>query len=169
MTSRFPYQPDVSLKVSAADPVTMKLRVRVPAWAASKMPILVNGSQVAMGEPGTYAVLNRTWKDGDTISFTLPIELHLTEYHGLSQIPGHTRYALEYGPILMAAVGPLGNPIPVHLSGNADKPQDWIKPIPGKPLEWTIDGDPAHRFIPYFKIAGESYTCFPVVDSPWAL
>ena len=166
MTSQFPYQPEVSLKVAMSQPAAMKLRIRVPAWAASSMAILVNGDLAMSGAPGTYAVLDRTWKDGDTVSFVLPMELHFTEYRGASQIPDHTRYALEYGPILMAAIGPLDKQIPVKLEGNAGRPQDWIKPIAGQPLHWMIDGDPNHSFIPYWKITGESYTCFPVIDSP---
>ena len=166
MTSRFPWQPDVSLKLAMAQSAPMKLRIRVPAWAASEMAILVNGAQAMTGEPGTYAVLDRTWKDGDTISFVLPMQLHFTEYHGASQIPDHTRYALEYGPILMAAIGPLDHSIPVKLVGNASRPQDWIKPVAGQPLQWQIDNDPGHSFIPYWKITDQTYTCFPVVDPP---
>src|ERR1017187_7801380 len=39
MRSKFPFEPQVAVKVTVAQPVVMKLRVRVPAWASQDMPI----------------------------------------------------------------------------------------------------------------------------------
>jgi DUF1680 family protein len=166
MTSKFPFQPEVTLNVATEQPIAMKLRVRVPGWAAREMPLSVNGRQVAVGKPGSYVVLDRTWAHGDAVAFTLPMALRLTHYTGADKIAGHERYALEYGPILMAAVGRLGQPIPVAIAQDPARPQDWLKPRPNQPLQFSIEGDPAHSFVPYWQITDQSFTCFPVIEIP---
>jgi DUF1680 family protein len=42
----------------------MKLRVRVPAWAAADVPIRAKGSAAVTGKPGSYVVLDGEWKAG---------------------------------------------------------------------------------------------------------
>ena len=59
MSSQFPLRPEVALRFSVEEPVSMKLWVRTPVWATAEMPIAVNGKQVAVGKPGGYVVLDR--------------------------------------------------------------------------------------------------------------
>src|ERR1035441_4216349 len=99
MVTGFPFRPEVELRFSAARPVRARLRIRVPAWAARDMPIRVNGSAAATGKAGTYVTLDRVWKEGDTVSFTLPMDFRLTHYAGVERVAGQEQYALEYGPI----------------------------------------------------------------------
>ena len=108
MTTQFPAQPDVQIQVLASHPVRAKIRIRVPSWAAAEMPIKINSNLATTGGPGTYVTLDEAWSDGDRISFALPMKLKLTRYKGSDQIAGHNRYAIEYGPILLAAVGSTG-------------------------------------------------------------
>ncbi len=107
MNSEFPFNPHIRLRISTVQPISMKLRVRVPAWAGKDMPVIINGQQVAVGKPGNYVVLDRRWKDGDSIAFTLPVDFRVIAYTGADQIPGHKRYSIFYGPIEMAVVGQL--------------------------------------------------------------
>ena len=104
MTAQFPFQPEVTLRLSAPVRTRANVRVRVPTWAAADMPIHVNGTFAATGIPGTYLPLDRIWSDGDTITFTLPMAPRLTLYTGVDQLPEGLRYGLEYGPILLAVV-----------------------------------------------------------------
>ena len=147
-------------------------RVRVPAWAAKDMPVQVNGAGVALGKAGSYVVLDRTWKDGDVISFVLPAEFRLTHYMGQERVPSRELYALEYGPILMVPVGD------VDEKGNARVPHgpgDLIRnlsPKVGHPLTFQVDGDPAHEYIPYWQVGTRVFTCHPALaqgssDLPW--
>jgi DUF1680 family protein len=164
MKGKFPFDPNVSLKLALSQPIAMKLRVRVPAWASRDMPIALNGRKIATGKRGSYAVLDRTWADRDTITFTLPMDFRVTHYIGADRIAGHERYALEYGPILLAAVGPLGRPIRVQIAHDPAKPHDWLKPEPDQPLHFAIDGDAEHFFMPYWQVTEQTFTCFPVID-----
>jgi DUF1680 family protein len=164
-TTRFPFHPDVELRLAAARPSPAKIRVRVPGWAAQQTPIEINGSLAAAGKPGTYVTLDRTWSGGDTITFRLPMEFKLTRYTGVDQLAGRERYALEYGPILLAVAGSSDARLVVR---NGEHPEDLVtqlKPKSGQPLHFTIDGDTAHEYIPYWEVPYKAaFTCYPVVD-----
>ena len=161
----FPLQPEVRLRLTLAKPAPGKLRVRVPAWAAGEMPILVNGAKAATGRPGSYAVLDRTWKDGDTVAFTLPMTFKLTHYEGAERVAGQERYALEYGPILLALVGPMDEKQGASL---AMKPAELVKNLtaqPDHPLHFAIAGDTAHEYMPYWQVTDQVFTCYPILGT----
>ncbi|MGH9615351.1 MAG: beta-L-arabinofuranosidase domain-containing protein [Acidobacteriaceae bacterium] len=163
MTTNFPFQPEVRLQVSAAQSLPAKVRIRVPAWAAKDMPIYVNGSLAASGNPGTYAVLDRVWSDSDAIAFTLPIAFRLTRYIGASQTAEAPRYALLYGPILMAVIGPEDTVLLVKGGKYPNDLLDRISAKPGQPLHFQIEHNPGVELMPYWKVDRETFTCFPVV------
>ncbi len=164
MKSKFPFEPGVTIRCAASQPVTMKLRVRVPAWATKDMPITVNGQQAAAGEPGSYAVLDRTWANGDTIAFCLPMDFRVTRYTGSEKIAGHERYALEYGPILLAVTGPLDKNLAVTIRQRPEDVKKWLKPKAGRPLCFAIDGDSAHEYMPYWQITDRTFCVYPVIE-----
>jgi uncharacterized protein len=164
MTTQFPFKPEVVLSVGVDKPTEATIRVRVPCWAAADMPIAVNGQQAAVGKPGTYQPIQRTWADGDTISFILPMELRATEYAGLDQIAGHRRYAVEYGPILLAAVGPLDGNSAATISAKHENVEKWLKPISGRPLCFAVDGNAACEFLPYWQIDNQPFCVFPIME-----
>ena len=163
MKTSFPDSPDVQLAFTLDRPQRSTIRVRTPSWAATEMPIQVNGKTVATGRPGSYAVLDRTWQPGDTIAFTLPMAFKLTRYTGMDKIPGHERCALEYGPILLAIEGSDD----ARLLATGTKAEDFVKqltPIFGQPLYFDIAGNPDHHYAPYFAIKYDLFTCYPVID-----
>jgi DUF1680 family protein len=165
MATQFPFHPDVQLHWSAAQPVPAKIRVRVPIWAAQDMPIQVNGTLAATGKPGTYVTLDRTWSKGDTITFRLPMDFKLTRYTGVDRIAGHERYALEYGPVLLAIIGSADARLVVRNGRRHEDLVKQLKPKTDQPLHFTIEGDAAHEYIPYWEVAyKQSFTCYPIVD-----
>ena len=160
----------------------------ISQWAVSDMPIYINEKLVATGKPGTYQSLDRVWSDGDTIGFTLPMGFRLSLYTGMDQVAGGLRYALEYGPILMAVVDTNGNDkqhggpdkVPasaadndqldaiawsVHLPVTAEDIIRHLKAIDNQPLHFAIEGDPHHKYMPYWQINEELFTCFPVLKT----
>ena len=164
MTTKFPFQSDVEMRFSAEEAVRTTVRVRVPLWAASDMPVKVNGTVTATGKPGSYVSLERTWSEGDTISFTLPAAFRLTLYTGTDQIPDHQRYALEYGPILMAAVGSAE----IWLRVKGQRHEDLLnrlRPKAGQPLHFTVEHNPGIEFMPYWQVTDQPFTCFPVIET----
>jgi DUF1680 family protein len=165
MVTDFPFKPGVQIRFSMARPTKARVRVRVPAWAAASMPILVDGKTAVTGKPGTYALLDRTWKEGDTIAFTLPMAFRLTRYSGMEpNLP--ERYALEYGPILMAVTGQVDDQGGAKLVFPAKELTGRLKPVAGQPLHYTIEGDTAHQYLPYWQVGDETFTCFPAFEAP---
>ncbi len=104
MVTEFPFQAAVSMHISAPEPSTATIRLRIPQWAAAETPVYINGTHAGTGKPGTYLALHRIWAQGDIITFTLPMDFRLSLYTGMDQTASGLRYALEYGPILMAVV-----------------------------------------------------------------
>jgi DUF1680 family protein len=143
-----------------AKPTKAKIRVRVPAWAARTMPILVNGVPAANGKPGTYITLSRRWSEGDAIAFTLRMAFKLTRYEGIERNPAHERFALEYGPLLMAIVGGQQEAV---LAMRPEEIISRLRPQANHPLHFTIAGDGQHEYLPYWQVQDEVFSCFPIV------
>jgi DUF1680 family protein len=162
----FPYQGAVSLTVSGLkSPVSCSVRVRIPGWAAGDVAVQVNGAVAATGKPGTFVVLDRRWQNKDTVTFELPMAFRTVHYTGMDQDPDRERYALLYGPLLMALVGADDLDIPfTELAGR-------LKPM-GQPadggtgdtqLRFTVQGMPGVHYQPYWQIQDEVFTCFPTM------
>jgi hypothetical protein len=128
------------------------------------MPILVNDQRAAMGHPGTYVVLERTWANGDRVAFTLPMDFRLTRYTGHDQLLGHERYALEYGPIQLAAVGPLDKKLGILWVQAPAAVRSWLKPVPDQPLHFTVAGQPEYQCLPYWEVSDQTFTCCPIIE-----
>jgi DUF1680 family protein len=163
--TNFPYDPNVVMTITNAPGKVMNIRIRVPAWATGNMEIKVNGKLVATGTPGTYASVIRKWSNNDKISFMLPMALTTVKYTGLDQVNGNLdRYALLYGPILMALKGPLkgSDGIP-HISITPAGLSNLLTPISDSPLQFNVEGYPAFRYVPYWQVSG-TFTCFPIIQ-----
>lgn len=82
--------------VRVKQPLKAEVRIRIPAWAESAS-IMLNGRK-GSGEhrPGSWAVISRTWNNGDKIGITF--ERKLTTENGY-----HQSVCVYYGPELMAA------------------------------------------------------------------
>ena len=164
METRFPFDPEVRLHFSTAQPQQAKVRIRVPSWAHGEMAVSVNGQAAAKGRPASYVLLDRAWAEGDTVRFTLPAGLWAERYTGVDQIPNHDRYAVSWGPLLLAAVG--APEIRLRLK-NVKQPHDLVKhlrPVPGQPLHFRVENNPAVEFMPYWQVNKEPFSCLPAVE-----
>jgi len=164
LSGNFPMSPDVSLEIGASQPVAAKIRIRVPSWAAGSMQVSVNKEGAVSGKPGSYVTLDRRWSTGDTIRFTLPMQLKLTRYTGLDKIEGHERFALEYGPVLLALIGSSSAALKVRGGKQYEEILTRLKQDPYRPLHFSIEGHPEFSYIPYWQVITEPFTCFPVID-----
>ncbi|HEV2326512.1 MAG TPA: beta-L-arabinofuranosidase domain-containing protein [Terracidiphilus sp.] len=168
VATRFPFDPHVRATIKASAPTQASLRIRIPSWSVNAIEISVNRKVVGTGHPGTYFPLNRDWSNGDTIEFTLPAAARATRYLGADQIPGKSRYSFEYGPILLAAVGP-DDPQKMEIaiegeeSGKepGERLASLLEPIAGSPLHFAVRGNPGLQFMPYWQIQDQVFTCYP--------
>ena len=154
----------VSIKVSVNWPTTFSLRLRVPGWAAGEVEIAVNGRPAASGKPGTYCSLERVWQNGDVVSFVLPMDFHVTRYRGSDRAPWGERYAIERGPLLLAAAGPLNSGGRyLRLKVDPQNPSAWLEPITGQPGHYAVKGHPRYEYLPYHEIAEQTFSCYPIL------
>ncbi len=161
MNTQFPYDPKVEIVVGNEQPAQSKIRIRVPSWASEKMAIMVNGQTVGNANSGTYFVIDREWKNGDMISFTLPIDFKVTQYTGMEKGFEADHYAIEYGPILMAMVGVKAKKENIGIKTTAEAIKSMLKPVQGKPLHFAIEGNSEFEYWPYFEVQEEPFSCFP--------
>ena len=87
------------LKLDRAERFTVALRI--PAWAGPRTAVKVNGTRTDLAlHPGTWAKLDRTWKDGDRVEISFDMPLRLVPLD-----PGHTQLvALVRGPVALFAI-----------------------------------------------------------------
>ena len=154
----FPYSPDVTMIVTAS--TQARLHLRIPSWATAPVTVRINGDVAAQGRPGSYVSLNRQWQRGDLIEMTLPMGFRLTPYIGKEPGFGPGHYAVEYGPLLMAAVAVRGKHGHVWVHADGQTLVSRLRPIPGNPLHFAIQGDSQYELWPYFEVQEEPFSCF---------
>ncbi len=90
----------MSLTVSVSQPQEFALRLRIPQWASGAR-IEVNGQRWrAAAEPGRFAAITRSWRDGDHVALELPRPLRL---EAVDQQHPQT-VALVSGPLVLFAL-----------------------------------------------------------------
>ena len=99
--TKFPFDNKVQIQVSASAPKEYTLYVRIPAWATPNPVLMVNGKRIgAEVQPGTFASIRNTWKDGDRVELELPMPLRLEAVDA-----NHPDFvALMQGPLVLMAV-----------------------------------------------------------------
>ncbi|THV36987.1 hypothetical protein FAB82_20725 [Glycomyces buryatensis] len=93
----YPFEGASRLTIGVRRRSRFALKLRVPAWCDG-FAVAVNGeTQQIDAAPGTYATLNRTWRDGDTVDITLPLRLRTK-----AAIDAPDVQSVYYGPTLLA-------------------------------------------------------------------
>ena len=91
----YPYEPQVAFAVKTSKAARFAVNLRIPAWA-SGASVTVNGKR-GDGEAGTFAHVEREWKDGDRIELELPMKARLEAVDA-----GHPEMvALLVGPLVL--------------------------------------------------------------------
>lgn len=99
--TRYPFDNKIEIQVSASQPHEHTIYVRIPAWAKPSPLLLVNGNRASdPAEPGAFAAIRRTWKDGDHIELELPMPLRLETV----DVNHPNLAALLQGPLVLMAV-----------------------------------------------------------------
>ncbi len=167
METQFPYDPRVKLTVNVNEPTSSKIRIRIPSWASGDMQINVNGKRMVTGKPGTYVTLSKLWVNDDEISFTVPMDIRITRYTGEEKEPGYERYALEFGPVLLAYVSHGDQKQKFVLPVKPEKLIKSLKPVKGKPLHFTFGGNGDFEYMPYFEVREEMFSCYPSAETKY--
>ncbi len=78
VSTDYPFDGRVDVRVSLDRPARFALRVRVPAWV-SGVGFTVGGQPVDVGPDAGFAVVHRLWSDGDLLTMQLPMPVRRDE------------------------------------------------------------------------------------------
>ncbi|MBE0652676.1 MAG: glycoside hydrolase family 127 protein [Bacteroidales bacterium] len=157
MNTNFPYDNNVSIFYKGPASMKWKCRIRIPSWTKENISIIINDKLFSYGQPGTYVTIDRIWENGDRINITVPVNMSLHKYTGLNQNMQYDKYALMYGPILMALIGQTHlDMMSEELLGNLEKSYKGN-------LIFSVDGVKDTKFVPYFLVQDEKFSCYPTL------
>jgi uncharacterized protein len=167
----FPDEQGTTLTISAAKPVDVDLKLRVPYWAKNG-GVKVNGRPLpAFADASSYLVLRGPWKNRDRIELSLPMHLHA------APMPDkETLQAAMYGPLVLAArfeeeprdrwyrhftAAKNEGPMPtLQFKGKLDNPASWLEPAGGKLAFHAVSQNQAVAFVPLSSIVHERYSVY---------
>ena len=90
----YPFSDAVTFKVSTGKPVKFPLYLRVPRWCAGAA-IKINGKAVRIkSRPLAYMVVEREWKQGDTVNLQLPMHVAVRRWE-----KNNNAVSVDYGPL----------------------------------------------------------------------
>jgi DUF1680 family protein len=90
----YPFSDEVKFTMATPRAVKFPLYLRLPKWSA-EATVKVNGRKVPLKtEPLAYAILEREWKDGDTVTLTLPMRVTVDRW-----AKNGNAASVNYGPL----------------------------------------------------------------------
>jgi uncharacterized protein len=155
--TRYPFDNKVQIQVSGSQPSEYTLYVRIPSWAAPDPVLSVNGNRVSDAvQPGSFASIRRTWKDGDRVELELPMPLRLEKVDA-----NHSNLvALVQGPLVLFAVA---DSQPSFDRASLLR----AKPVNNAKGEWqatSADGSSV-SMRPFMNIEKENYSTYVILKS----
>lgn len=119
--TNYPWDGKVVININPDKKQKFDLKIRVPSWVngqplsgdlytyknASKpnLNILVNGKIAKVRFENGYAIINKSWKKGDIVSFEFKMEVQKVVAHD-KVAANHQKIALEMGPIVYCIESP---------------------------------------------------------------
>ncbi len=90
----YPFSDTIVFKISTAQPISFPLRLRIPRWC-EKPSVKLNGKNYSLKSgPLSYAVIQREWKEGDTLALRLPMQVGVHKWE-----KNHNAVSVNYGPL----------------------------------------------------------------------
>jgi hypothetical protein len=131
MQTTYPYSGDVQINIDPQKPIDFTLKIRVPGWARNEavpgnlyqytknyntnISIDINGEKQNIETSKGYASINRTWKKGDVVSISFPIQVKQVKTNPLVD-ENSNKVAFEYGPLVYCA----------EEADNVNIPETWV-------------------------------------------
>ena len=181
--TNFPYAENSRITVEKGKG-DFQMLVRYPGWVKpGQLVVKVNGKPVdIVTGPSSYVAIDRKWKKGDVVDITFPM------YNSIKYLPNEPQYiALMHGPIMLGmktgtedmahliaddsrfgqyASGkklPI-NEAPILINNQIEKIADDLRPVPGKPLHFTLstrmENAIRNEIQPFFEIHDSRYMMY---------
>ncbi|MDY3279691.1 MAG: glycoside hydrolase family 127 protein [Eubacteriales bacterium] len=146
--TRMPDNGRVKITILKADkPFTLKLRI--PRWAAA--------------DGKSYYETHEQVTVGAEFILDFPFRFKTTRYTGGEELKQLERWAVEYGPLLYAA---MGAPNPLTVRFDPAQPESWFTPLPGAVRRLQLKDDSCHEYRAYLDIHDEPFDVYPAVEPP---
>lgn len=119
MDTLYPGDAQIRIGIEPAEKRAFSIKLRIPAWCPNSL-LAVNGKRL-IAQSGTdgYLQVRRTWRKGDRIDLTLPLEPRVI----VGDHKNEGKIAVFYGPLVLAADEALVRP------GQGDSPALPLKDI----------------------------------------
>jgi DUF1680 family protein len=119
MQTGYPWKGNTTIVIREAPSTSVQLRIRIPGWLSEpvdgglyrylnsfqdSVQLLINGDNIPFTKEHGYAVVNRKWKKGDSISFVTPMRVRKVVSHE-KLLHNKDRIALQYGPLVYCVEG----------------------------------------------------------------
>ena len=155
--TKYPFDNRIRMLVSGSQPAEYTLYLRIPAWTGPNPILAVNGKRVSEPvQPGTFAAIRRTWKDGDRVDLELPMPLRLESVDAQHPV----LVALVRGPLVLFAVADsqptLERSALLAARATNNSTGDWmVQSVTGQPV----------TFRPFMSIGDENYSTYVALRS----
>jgi hypothetical protein len=97
--TEYPWDGDITLKISPAKPATFTLYLRIPGWASKATVTLAGKPAPGKPKPGEYFAIRREWKGESTVRLQLDMTPHLVAANPLVR-EDYGKVAVQRGPLL---------------------------------------------------------------------
>jgi DUF1680 family protein len=147
-STAYPLDSLLQFEIQAAQSRTFALNFRIPAWTEAPT-LFVNGKRTSTAVlPGTFATIQREWKNGDSIELDLPMKTRLESID-----KRHTdTVALLYGPLVLFGINATSHTSTRAqlLAAEQSSPNSWQVQTAGAPM----------TLLPFFVLAAEPYSTY---------
>jgi hypothetical protein len=93
-TTKYPFEDQISFTVKTSQAVKFPLYLRIPEWC-NNASVKINGKKISLStRQGSYVKLLNTWKNGDQVSLTLPMQLKVRQWD-----KNKNSVSVNYGPL----------------------------------------------------------------------
>lgn len=95
----YPWDGEIKLTLEQVPATSFSIFVRIPGWTKGAKIVINGKADNTVLTPGTYAAINRTWKAGDKLELTLPMEATLIEANPLVE-ETRNQVTVKRGPVV---------------------------------------------------------------------
>lgn len=148
--TEYPWKGDVKLVMTPEKETNFTLKVRIPNWCKN-YEFMVNGEKVKTEIDKQYLLVERTWKAGDEVSFSMamPVEVVAADPRVKANIG---KRCLQRGP-LVYCMEEIDNPLynNATLLHSTNYMANFEPDLLGGVVSITaVNGDDTYKFIPYY-------------------
>ena len=93
-STSYPFNGRVNFVISTSRDVAFPFHLRIPVWC-TESTIMLNGKSLRKEKGGQVIIIDRSWKNGDSITLDLPMEVTTSNW-------GSNSRAVERGPLVFA-------------------------------------------------------------------